>query len=322
MPSSYGVYSTKEVRFAFVGDLHLNSSTPSSRVDDYAETSLEKLETLSETLRGLNIRTILLAGDVFHKNQQSLIYLGKVFETFVKLRELGFEVYTIYGNHDLAFDKTENIDKSPLWLLVQAGLIYPLKTLVLGNGVEVEGTHYPEDICGAGEGNKISLSHRFFESDLSSRSYKEDELISLGYQMYLMGHDHVPYDTYTMGNGVKVVRPGSFMRTTAHGYNLIRDVFVGIVNSEDMSVELIKLKVRPAESVFSSAVINSTELSMKKVNIELQYQIGQLLDKMEGQNGSGGSVYAYLDAMDVGVEVKTRVEEYLIQNNIYRREGK
>jgi len=321
MIAKNGVYAEDFVKFLHIADPHLNSSTPCSRVDDYAETSVEKLHTLIDLMVERGLKALVMSGDVFHKNQQSLIYLSKVFEAFVRMRNSGIRVYTNFGNHDLAFDKVENIDKSPLWLLIQAGLIIPIGRLVLPNGVEIVGVHYPDEVEKAEKDNMICVCHRFFESSLHSKTYSEGELINLGYRMYLMGHDHVPYEDYILENGARIIRPGSFMRTTAHGYNLSREVYAYEINTDDMSVERISLKVKPAESVFSSAVLNTDGLSMRKASEEMQEQIGALLDKMDSSGVSGGSVYEFLDAMPLEKRVKERIEAYLIQNNIYRKVG-
>ena len=96
-----------------IGDLHLNSSTPVSRIDDYANTSIEKLETLLDICVSRKYNKIILLGDVTHKYQQPLSYIYKVMEVFNKFKNILDKhdplVVRLFDDMIEAFDKHQLI---------------------------------------------------------------------------------------------------------------------------------------------------------------------------------------------------------------------
>ena len=90
---------------AIIGDCHFHYKSPISRIDDYPNTCLEKLDTLLEICTNRDYKHLVILGDVFNKPTQSIEYLYKVISKLDKFKKNNINVYSIYGNHDLIFDK-------------------------------------------------------------------------------------------------------------------------------------------------------------------------------------------------------------------------
>ena len=88
----------KVLKIAVVGDLHLNSSTPKSRVDDYPTTCINKLETLRLHLLKNGCTDLILLGDIFHKPSQPVKFLNRVLREFLLFKSSGIKVRAIAGN--------------------------------------------------------------------------------------------------------------------------------------------------------------------------------------------------------------------------------
>ena len=52
--------------------------------------------------------------------------MNAVITEFLRFREVGIEVFSIVGNHDVAYEKMEYFDRSPLKTLFLSGAIKPL----------------------------------------------------------------------------------------------------------------------------------------------------------------------------------------------------
>ena len=99
-------------KVAFVGDLHLNHSTPKSRIDDYPTTCIDKLESLRVSLLQRDVKYLIILGDVFHKPKQSVEFLNRVIKQFLKFKDSGIEVYSIIGNHDEIYERVDSIERT------------------------------------------------------------------------------------------------------------------------------------------------------------------------------------------------------------------
>ena len=123
-PSSWSVEGVSHV--VYVGDLHLDSVAPSSRIDDYPRTMLEKFSDMVTQFNALYGKgfIVVLLGDVFHKNSQAVLYLSQVLKTMRECSERCLGIFSIAGNsHDLAYDRMDSIGKAPLRLMFESGYV-------------------------------------------------------------------------------------------------------------------------------------------------------------------------------------------------------
>ena len=69
--------------------MHLNSSTPKSRIDDYPQTMINKLDILRNAMIARGVKYVICGGDIFHKAKQPSDFEYKVANEFLKFREAG-----------------------------------------------------------------------------------------------------------------------------------------------------------------------------------------------------------------------------------------
>lgn len=317
-------------RITFLGDPHLNSSCPVSRIDDFCAATLDKLRQVRDLMVNRGRKHLIILGDVFHKRGQSLSYLYQVMQVLQEFRAAGIWVGAIVGNHDLAYEDMGTLEGSPLGLFFQSGLIEHFTEAQVNAGeysVCLKGFDYPETLTPAQNQDwarvSVCVAHRFYESPLDVGSIKQEDLVNLGYQAYVLGHDHVSYDPLAIG-GRLLLRPGGMMRGTSHGYNLSRDVvvqtvvFKGTKQSPSMGIETDKLSIRPAGEVFSHEAV-SKEDTLENLSADITERVEGLLAKMD-ETSADTSVYDYLDQIEALPAVKQTVEHYLKEKGIFRRE--
>lgn len=304
----------------FVGDVHLNFSSPASRIDDYPETCLEKLNQVLDIAIKYDSGHIVFLGDLWHKNAQSNAYMNKVCSVFRKIKDAGIQAHVIYGNHELVYDSMDYADRSPLGILISSGLVNHLSKLEIvfpNTNVVLHGYDYPDPIEQVAPDYKyhICVAHRFYNYDFDKATLRKENISHLGYSAYVLGHDHTQYAPETVGVST-IIRPGSLTRGTAHSYNLSKIVSVALFSPADDANpwSYIALDIKPAEEVFTSKV--TQEDSEETLIAEMD----EIIERMRSTRKT--SVYSYLDSIDVPEKVKTVIENYLISVGILRtKEG-
>ena len=94
------------VSFIHCADLHLDSpfkgmsQLPAPVFEDVRESTFQALDRLVEAAIDKKVDFILMAGDVFDSDRQSLKAQVKLNQAFVKLKEYNIQVYVSFGNHD------------------------------------------------------------------------------------------------------------------------------------------------------------------------------------------------------------------------------
>lgn len=317
------------VDIVFVGDTHLNYIAPRSRIDDYPETCVKKLDMLRNMCKQRGFKDVAFMGDIFHKPKQPVDYLFKIMVALKRFKEDGIRCYTIVGNHDEYNERLDSMDRTSLGILIEAGVLksfHRVSFKTTGGTVNMYGFHYSEDPIPVMEQDSselpigdynIMIAHMFYEFDLSKDSLKEKDIVNLGYDLYALGHDHVNYPTEHVGSAT-IVRPGSFMRGTGHKYNLTRDVYVDVLRYKNKraSVERVTLDVQPAEMVFSASATDKVDL--KSLTDDLKSQFNSLITMLESPKTEGATVYKVMDDMVIQPKVKERIERYLEDFGVFR----
>lgn len=112
-------------------DLHLSERKPSGRKDpDYIETQFGKLRHVWSLAKGFNWHgetlkadAVVIAGDIWHHASGKRIshaFVGRVIEEFKKAP---CPIYVIPGNHDMEFNRLEDLESHPFGVLVKAGVV-------------------------------------------------------------------------------------------------------------------------------------------------------------------------------------------------------
>ena len=295
----------------FVPDVHLQEYSPRSRKDSYPTTILEKLEYIVNVVNENNGICIFL-GDIFNAVNLPMNYFYRVVDVFKKFNKVPL---IITGNHDIPRNNPEMMDRSPLGLLINTGLAEELQHLEIEGKVVVNGFHYTQDIQPASQltstinpMKKICVAHVFFEDSFAeNHNLKVEDCVKLGYDYYVFGHDHTPYNEYKC-NAFEVYRIGSLSRGTASDNQMTRDnVYILEYDTLLDKFDKVSVPCLPAKDVFKESVFLRKE---EKQNMD------KILDNLIFT--SNDSIYDVLDKSEQRKEVKDVVEQYLQSAGIFR----
>lgn len=292
-------------KIMFVGDVHLLDRTPSSRKDNYSQTMLDKIAELVKMQNELQIDDVVFLGDVFHQRYQTYAYMMRCYKAFSEFKK---PPYTIVGNHDIVFERIETLEESPLNFLFMTGVLKHLDKLEYDD-VVVKGFDYTSPITPNEDLNKyvVCVAHQYYNTPLYKSYIKPEEALSLGYQAYVLGHDHSVYDDIVNAK-YKVIRAGSLSRGTAHSANLIRDVYVTIFDTTTKEFTRVKVPTQKATDVFKE---------IKYVEKSLEKSVDDIIDKMEFNVDK--TIYDIMDEYEgLPPEVKSLIVRYLEDNGIFR----
>jgi len=322
----YKKIESKDDKLLFVGDTHFNSVPPLSRIDDYSQTCIVKLRNVKQLCIEHEYKTVIFLGDIFHRTQQPFSYMYQIISVLKEFYDEGIGVFTIFGNHDLPYEKVENVVKTPLGILLQTNYMKSFRemNLCLGDkNINIEAFHYPDTLTKAKLGDfSVCVAHRFYNYNFSESTLRRQNIEDLAYDYYVLGHDHVPYDDVRIGRQV-ITRPGALLRGTKHEYNLNRDIYLDalIFTIEDNKVVVTHkrhiLKSELAEKVFSARAYSPKGNKFEFEDFE--EKVEELLSKMDEFGTEHFSVYKILDALSLEEPIRLRIEKYLEDCGIIRR---
>lgn len=296
----------------FVPDVHLQEQSPRSRKDSYPSTVLDKLEYIAD-LANSNDATVIFLGDLFNAVNMPMNYFYRVCDTFKKFNKVP---YTIVGNHDFPRNNENLLDRTPIGFLHNVGLIEYLQHYEVEGRVVIEGSHYWQAIPKAQQltsttkpMKKICVAHCFYEDSFAQdHNLHIKDILELGYDYYVLGHDHTPYEDTKVGDSI-IYRPGSLTRGTANDRQLTRDnVFILEYDTELDLFSKIAVPCMLAKDVFNESIF------LRKEEQKLDTQ--KILDNLVFT--SNDSIYDVLDRSEQTDEIKAIVEEYLQAAGIFR----
>lgn len=318
------------------GDLHLSSRTPSSRIDDYSVTSVEKLHAILDLCVRKSYKHVVFPGDIFHTPIQPISYINEIIDVLKKFKEAGINVYAIYGNHCLTHNSLDYAMKSATGLLFKTGYLKELRSEYFvsnaGYSIGLHGYHYPETLTpvmalDTNSQINICVAHKFYKTGHKiEETLRTEEVRNLGYNIYILGHDHVPYELVHQDDSY-IVRPGRVMRGTSDNYNLEdTSVYADIIHfgsvdgKPSITVTRQILPTKTAMEVFNIHAINKDNTG--KVLEDLSDKVATLLDMMDIKSSysSNEDIYEILDSLDISIKIKERIEMYLQAKGIYREQ--
>lgn len=275
---------------AFCGDIHADSCTPSSRIDDYPKTVLFKLNDLREKCIQNNVKALFLLGDVFNRIQVTNEMINLTGREFMRFKDDGIKVFTIFGNHDFSRNNLENIIKSPLSLLCDFGIITHInskKRVVINKKTLITPLDYTESVIKAYDKApyNILVAHMFYSNKHADKkaNIESNDVKNLGYNAIVLGHDHILYPIINV-DGTDIIRGGALTRGTSHNYNFDRKVGFYILRKpweyNTSNWEFINIKIKPMKDIVSNTVINKKfELS------DLSEMVSDLVDRIISDSG-------------------------------------
>lgn len=253
---------------AVVGDLHMDSQTPSSRIDDIQETLIDKLEDMRVKCIERNVKHVFFLGDIFNRIACPHTCVNLLGEKFLDFKKSGMELYSILGNHDIVRNSLEAMEKSPIQTLFSFGVLTHINTgnpVIINDDTLITPVDYTEEIPEANKDFKynILLAHAFYDMgkllDDGKHNIRGEDVKKLHYNMMFLGHDHEEYPVQ-VNSGTIIVRSGSILRGTSHNYNFTRKPkFIVLHNLNNItrdSIEEVELRHKEYKDIASEYVLN------------------------------------------------------------------
>ena len=313
------------LRYYFIGDLHLSDISPRSRIDDYPYTILEKLDFIFDKAKQEDIKAIFFLGDIFHKpSGLSTRYINKVIESFQKAP---CECYTIIGNHDIPYNRVEDVDNTSLGILFKAGVLKHLRDpYLIAKDIAIFGYDYNTDISFISKPDTVQtgicLSHSYGE-DVSFGSSERAEFFKWSlpninpFDVYILGHDHSKYQKETIYEHSDLYRFGALSRLTSATTDTQRSVqIMELVFDQGLfNFNLLDVKYKPANECFSTHSLNKEKINTVDFNSSLEDVLSNLNFTIQS------SVFDIIDEIVEDDKIKQVIENYLKNNFIERHKG-
>jgi len=236
-------------KYIACADLHISSSRPRYRIDNYENTCCEKLKWIVN-IANLEFARILIAGDIFDHTRISWELFNKVTD-IIQLADQ--KPYVVHGQHDI-LNHAENLDCSPLMALHKAGCIHLLDgDYICNQGTYIYGAGFERDIPQVKhKGTNIVLMHKCITEGVppfylpDALSSKEVLRRCTQFDLIVSGDFHQAFQA-TMGER-KLLNCGPMMRKSKDQQELKPQVF--FIDTTKRIYNPIQIPVQPPEKVF------------------------------------------------------------------------
>ena len=263
-------------------------------------------------------------GDLFNNNSGlTNFFETEIWAKLLEFKEKGITLFTIVGNHDQQFQNETEFKGTYLYKAFLAGIIKHLDELTI-DGVHIVGIDYNKDFIKEDEYTKYSIcvAHSFYENEMfggtGNSNLTDKKCLDLGYQAYVLGHDHTPYPTINE-KGYTVVRPGSLTRGTSKTCNLYRKVNVALFDTISLEWSEVEIPTKPGAEVFNEKVIlqkgtdiDLTEL-LNNLSVKKYENLYDIIDDLEDSGRER--------LKDLYPEVINIITQYCEAEGMYRKVG-
>jgi DNA repair exonuclease SbcCD nuclease subunit len=133
------------IAFIFRTDTHVADRSPVSWKGDYTSEIWSNLEQIGRMAIEHEVSAVLDGGDYFHIKAASRNSHGANVRTAEVHKKYRCPTFCVEGNHDLAYNNLESLDRQPLGVLYAAGVFQHLRETVFTDGdlrVRVVGVPY------------------------------------------------------------------------------------------------------------------------------------------------------------------------------------
>lgn len=256
-------------KYLCCADLHITSNPPIFRVDNYLETSLNKLRWIVE-FANKNWATILIAGDLFENLRVGYKVVNRVIEI---LKESKFGVIATPGQHDKYYHN-ENLHDTPIYNVAQSKAINLLgygEIIGAKDPIFCLGHDYPEDlILKAETSNGILLAHRcvtkgtppFFLKDANDAKTFLHKFKN--FKFIVTGDYHVPF-IFREENRI-LINCGTMLRSDKDQIKFLPQVH--LLDTKKDKVKTFYIPIKPAETVFDFNLISISDKSNFSEEVE------------------------------------------------------
>lgn len=310
----------EEIILLTVGDVHISDTNPRSRIDNFKESILDKLDQVKKASIKLRADAILLTGDLYnlknpsknsHDLNRELISLFKSFKC---------PVYSIPGNHDLTADDIDTIDHQPISVLFASGAVINLsiKPVVLQKKdlkVSLVGIPYKKDphldklkLPSKGDCSARVCVMHIYAGPNAGKMYKErlygyGELGALEADVFVLGHYH--YDQGVQWVDKKCfINLGSISRGTLTDERIDHQPKFGFIKitQNEVVADSIPLKVKPPAEIFDLKKREEEEKESKAIEQYVEHLVAEA-----STDGKNTTVEDQLEKMDLEKAVQDMV---------------
>lgn len=230
-----------------MGDLHIRSTVPENRIDDFVQAQFKKFAWILEMAEEHNA-TIIQPGDWFDTPRTSYL----TWQVYAELLRDSFpHIYTIFGQHDMRFHT--NPKNSPLAALDTMRLVQILSDIpTLDSGIGLYGASYKEEIPEPREKNSILVIHKLIAPELMWSGQKDctiakELLEEHDFKLIVSGDNHSAFQEET--DGKLLFNCGSLMRTAIDQYDHVPCVV--LIDTESWDYDVYEVPIEPSSKVFA-----------------------------------------------------------------------
>lgn len=256
------------MKIANISDLHLKTSNPQNRIDNYKETQLNKLRCILQFCDDNNIKALIGAGDIFDHPRMSLGYVGEIISLFKKY---GVMFYVVYGQHDLWYHQ-QSLENTPLGLLEISDVVILLgeDPVSIDKNVDVYGCGWEKDIPKIQNKNKINIlaihtmvikNNKVWngqeEYEAAGRLLKNND-----FDLIVSGDNHKSFQE--LYKGKKLVNCGPLMRSTVAQGDHKPSFYIYDTDTKELTREYISIEP------FEEVMLISEHLETKNINKKLE----------------------------------------------------
>ena len=312
-------------------DVHLLDHNPPSRLGSYRQDIMDKLRRIGDIGRDAKVDAYTCGGDWFHEKPPAKTSHSMVFELMSILKSYGAQCYTILGNHDIRFDRSNTYPEQPIGPLLNSGAVMfqngtilhssPIKPTVMLHGFDFSEQPDLDAISlkseDRGQADFHVLSLHVYSSMVGgtlwgkTKCFSYKELLGLGYDVVLLGHYHADQGLEVLtredGSTCLFVNVGSLSRGDYGDENLTRIpkcCVVSFSKREGVTAEEIPVGAKPASEVF--------DLAEKAEIKEKEKQASEFVEKLKSSEvvtSSGEDPVSALSSLNIdddAVVAKTR----------------
>jgi len=311
-------------------DIHISDNGPRSRIDDFKNTILGKINQMCMACNKLNADAAIIAGDLYNLKNPARNSHSLNRELVTAFRQFNCPIYMIEGNHDLTANRLESLEEQPLGVLFADETLIQLRDEVIekeGFKISLVGVPYTEGLdldtlVLPEKGNCISqicAMHQYTGLKggmfFKERLYGYDELSVFSPDIYVLGHYHIDQGIHQEPNGKYFINIGSMARGALSEEDIDHHPQIGFikitVDADDVTYTLrsINLKVKPAAEVFD--LIKREQEDKEKEEIKLFVE-KLATEATEETVDNSKSIDELIDSMDMAKVVRDRVL-YFIQ---------
>jgi DNA repair exonuclease SbcCD nuclease subunit len=304
------------MKFLWRTDLHLSDRSPQSRLDNWSDTLLAKLDQIRIIAEEEKVSAVIDGGDFFHiksPNQTSHKLINRIIDVH---KNYPCPVYSNVGNHDCIYGDISYLPQQPLGVLFESNVfhrLYDQYELRLPGirvfGVPYHGTSYDLGRLKVSKEKDevlIVIAH-LLASPQGGSMFEAEDIVPYSFldsceaDVFAFGHWHKNQGVVQLPSGKQVINIGSLSRGS-----LTQDVCISTVGAkaripsvaiidiaDTITIKVIELKVSSPELTFNleqkikeekrSLVIDNFISSMKSsLCCESSNSISSIIEDTEG----------------------------------------